>query len=677
MKKTLEKPTEEISIDQIKKLLEKISPKGFCDKIIISDSQRVIKSDYIFVKFKYQKIVRKIKKIRFPLYDNTMVAFSDFEGGLNKFGDKSQIKSDRLFEVLKKNYQIKIVDIDSSVIDSPFNYPLDTINDEINPIQEKYFLPEYTYQEICGECNGSKYIVCRQKKCRGRHEYTCPGCYGNRKLDCKKCDRAGYMTCSKCRGQGEYKCSECKGKGEIKCGMLFGCGGSGFIKESSRSNSREVRCRKCNGRGYSPCKECRNGIIRCAKCFAKGEIRCDYCSGRGEIDCRECNASGNVICDKCYGDKDRYGMVDCPQCKRVGVMAQVVYVESIVSDNETEYIIFKGDKLDVPEISLLKHCDRNILGEFFYKNINDVLTCNHDDISKACSDKIEKKLGLNRGFFPLVTKEEVSYQFITCIESSYKHILTNSDHQFRINNFWSNPEVIFSGDPEQLKNAGDALKVVLGFFGKLFGTQSYRSKNEKLKEIVLLIYLLKSNSHIKDQVKICLSKIAGGLSDFTNSEKKKIFDLINAKRLPVITKEDVFYSSEERIQEVVSKLTEMSNSVDEIKSLPKFNNFIEIESKPTSLNLFDWNIYQIGKSAEVSNIASLSSNPLGMEGVADNPSGEKNSNEKQKQEGYKLDTCLLKIIAYIVAALFICYLLFRLSKMILSWIIEQISVVLP
>ena len=282
MKEEAKKQLEPITIAQIKETLKKISPDRF-DKMIITDGQSVKRGNYIFAKLKYQKVEREVKKIKFPLYGAIKDNFAELEGGEGKFGEKAHIKSDRLFEILEKSYQIKSQGCKASNINSPFKFPLDATGGEINPKQFKYFIPDQTYQETCEECKGNKYIQCSDEECAGRHEYTCPKCNGHRKVDCNTCNKTGYIRCDKCKGRGEYKCSKCDGKGEIKCGsglLSSGCGGSGY----TNYGGKQERCKKCNGRGYSPCSECRDGIIRCAKCSAKGELRCDDCSGRGEVD---------------------------------------------------------------------------------------------------------------------------------------------------------------------------------------------------------------------------------------------------------------------------------------------------------------------------------------------------------------------------------------------------------
>lgn len=568
MKEEAKKQFEPISIAQIKETLKKISADKF-DKMIITDGQSVKRGDYIFAKLKYQEVEREVKKIKFPLYGSVKDNFAELEGGEGRFGEKAYIKSERIFETLNNSYQIRSKGISATNFHNPFKFPLDANGGEINPNQLKYFIPDQTFQESCNECSGNKYVGCPDEECDGRHEYTCPKCNGHRKVDCKTCNKTGYLKCDKCKGRGEYKCSKCDGKGEIKCGsglLSTGCGGSGY----TNYGGKQERCKKCSGRGYSPCSECRDGIIRCAKCSAKGEIRCDDCSGRGEVDCGYCDAVGKITCDTCYGDKDRYGMIDCPTCKTMGTMAQIVFVESTVSENESEKIILQGDKLNITESLIQKHIQHNTHTEIVYKNINDDIRENYDELSKAYAEYFERELSLNKEGFPLLTKEEIHYQIVPCVELSYKHVLTNTSHEFTIIDFFNNPEVIYHSEPEQLKqDLGNATKAVGGFFGKLFKTKGFKTKEDKRNEIVLLIHLAKVDGKIEDQEKVYLSEMIGSLDDFTNSEKQKLFDIMNSATLPELTKADVTFSSKERGQEVVSKLTELANADGEMEAAEK------------------------------------------------------------------------------------------------------------
>ena len=178
MKEEAKKQFESISIPQIKEVLKQISIDKF-DKMIIYDGQLVKRSNYVFAKLRYQKIEREVKKVQFPLHSPIKDYFAQFEGGESKFGSKAKMKSEHLFEILAKNYQIKSQIENTTTILNPFEFPLDTTDDEINLNQTKYFIPSQTYQEVCDKCNGGKYITCPDHLCNGRHKWSCTHCHGN------------------------------------------------------------------------------------------------------------------------------------------------------------------------------------------------------------------------------------------------------------------------------------------------------------------------------------------------------------------------------------------------------------------------------------------------------------------------------------------------------------------
>ncbi len=541
---------EPISISQIKEILKKNATDKF-DKMIISDNQLVKRGNYIFAKLKFQKVERNIIKIKFPLFGSIKDNFIEFEGGLSKFNEKANLNSERILEVLQTNYNIigkSILNID---VKEPFNYPLDTENGEIVLKQKKYFFPDLTYKETCDKCNGHKYITCQDSECNGRHKWTCTNCNGEGKLTCENCSGRKKVDCPKCNGSNRVKCKKCGGDGRVNDGFIAKAANSKYVEEK--------RCGDCAGKGYVQCREC-----------SDGQITCKVCSGNGKISCVECNSQGIIVCSHCYGDNERYGKMNCPQCQTEGITAQIVYVTSNVTSNDAEKIILDGTKLNIGENLIKNHVNQNSKAELVYLKINDDVKENYDEFSKVYANSFENDLVLNKNNFPLLTKEEIYYQVIPCVEISYKHMLTNTNHELTIVDFWNNPEVVFHSEPEQLKqDLGNATKAVGGFFGKIFKTKGFKTKEDKRNEIVLLIHLAKIDGKIDEQEKTYLSEMIGNLDDFTNSEKQKIFDLMNAKTLPELTKFDVSFSTKERGQEVINKLTELANSDGEMDILEK------------------------------------------------------------------------------------------------------------
>lgn len=551
MKEAAKKQFLQISVPQIKEILQKILPDRY-DTMIITDNQSVKRADYIFTKLKYEKVDRQVEEIKFPLYGAIKDNFSVLEGGEVKFGTKTPIQSESIFETLKNNYHITGKDFPHSKVKDAFNYPLEVSNDGIAKLQKKYFIPDLTFQQTCDECRGLKYVKCTNRECDGRHNWTCTNCHGD-----------GKISCDHCGGDGKVTCKDCNGHGYVKCGgiiSLSGCNGKGYKevpKYDTASNQGRFlgnvkeTCTKCHGKGEVPCKDC----------GTRGEIKCSKCSGRGEVQCHTCRGKGDITCSTCYGDKERYGKVDCPECDTIGTVAKIVYVNSFVSQNKTEKVIVKGEKLKISDNDILKHVDSNQSGQVVFKKVNDKIVENYDEFSKEYALIFESDLGLSKKSFPLITVEELYYQIIPCVELSFKHMLTNTIHDLTIINVWDNPEIIFQSEPEQLKqDLGNVTKVVGGFFGKLFKTKAFNSKGDKRNEIVLLIHLAKIDGIIEEHEKIFLSEKIGNLDEFTNSDKQKLFDLMNTATLPELVKADVTFSSKERGQEVIDKLIELASA---------------------------------------------------------------------------------------------------------------------
>ena len=192
-------------------------------------------------------------------------------------------------------------------------------------------------------------------------------------------------------------------------------------------------------------------------------------------------------------------------------------------------MIYLLTKLNVNESLLKSHVNKQNKLELVYKNVNNDVNENFDEFSKDYTDNVERELGLNKDRFPITTKEEIYYQLLPCVELSYKHMLTNTIHEFTIVNFFDNPEIFFHSEPEQLKqDLGNATKAVGGFFGKLFKTKGFKSKVDKRNEIVLLIHLAKVDGKIEDDEKI-FDALAAGASGYI-LKKTKPAELVAAIR---------------------------------------------------------------------------------------------------------------------------------------------------
>ncbi len=560
MKEEAIKQFEPISFAQIKETIKRIAPDKF-DKMIIAESHPVKRANYIFARLKFEKVERQEEQIRFPLYGAVKDNFAELEGGETKFGAKALVSSERIFETLNANYGIVGQKIRLETKLDPFAFPLDEANGEIAEQQRKYFFPDLTYQEACEECRGERYIKCTERECGGRHNWKCTDCHGDGEVQCKDCGGDGKVTCRNCKGSGYVKCGSLVGSnlvGGLLGSSMAGCNGKGVIyvdggkfANGQPKPKKEKQCGHCRGKGE----------VSCNDCGTKGQVKCVKCSGRGTIPCRKCSAKGEITCTVCYGDKERYGRVDCPKCATIGRLGQIVYVFSQVTQNQIERIFVNGENLNISDNKIQRHIKSNFKEQLVYKKINKAIVDHYDEFSKGYAELLENDLGLHKFRYPLVTKEEIYYQIVPCIELAYKHMLTNTVHEITIIDFFNNPELIFHSEPEQLKQGlGSATRAVGGFFGKLFRTKGFKTKEDKRNEIVLLIHLAKVDGTIEDQEKVYLAEMIGSLDDFTNADKQKLFDIMNSATLPELTKDDVAFSSKERSQEVITKLTELANS---------------------------------------------------------------------------------------------------------------------
>jgi uncharacterized tellurite resistance protein B-like protein len=550
MKEEAKKQLKPISIAQIKETLKRVDPEAF-GKMIISENQPVKRCNFIYVKLKYQKIVRIVEKIKFPLYDVLKEKFAEIEGGSSKLGDKAKIPQETIFEELQNSYSKTGQAIINIEVNSPFVFPVDVENDEISLKQSKYFFPNLTFQETCDQCYGHKYVNCQDSECNGRHIWTCTSCDGKGILACGSCGGKKNIDCPKCNGTTRVKCRRCGGDGKLNDGFLAKTVFSKFLKEK--------KCGDCAGKGYVQCTACQ-----------KGKVACKECRGLGKVICPDCSSDGKITCFHCYGDKETFGRINCPQCQTEGVTAQIVYVKTNVSSHEADKFIVEGADLKIGENLVKSHVNPEQKTEMIYKKVNDKIIENYNEYNKIYLSKIEKDLGLYKGDLPMITKEEIYYQVIPCIELNYKHILTNTVHEFTIIDFWNNPEIIYYSEPEQIKkDIGNTAKVVKGSFGKLIKTKGFKRKMDLRNEIVLMINLVKADGIINEQEKVRLSEMIVGLNNFTHSEKQKLFDILNASTLPELKKSDVTFSTKDRAREVLDKLNDLANADGEMAESEK------------------------------------------------------------------------------------------------------------
>lgn len=509
----------EINAKDIKLLLKNRYPNEY-SKMLIDDNAIVKRKDYYASQLEYTKAERKFNTLIFPLaekYENQFCVFTD---GAERFQEQAILKDESLLKSFKKLEHAKIEEQTVNIPLDFSSFPFYMEGDNFAQKQPIFYFPKQTFSEACPDCNGYKYVTCKDKECKGRHEWKCNRCKGS-----------GEVACSRCDGSGKNRCSRCDGKG--------------------RTEKTEYR----NGKPYTIREQC-------SRCAGNGEIPCSKCKCSGKVRCDKCGGDGIITCEHCYGDPHRRGMIDCPRCHTAGRIAQIKYLTTKISNHKSDLSTEIGSTTTVVKREAIhKHVSLKSQNELIYENINGSIKKLTDNISRTLLIKHEENSKLSEVNYPLLLKAYINYQVIPIVEIEYKHFLTNEIHKLIIIDFWDNPELIMPTNAEKVSlDIKSAFKYISNTFSKWFNTEAYKKKEDKRKEIKLMIYLIKADGMIAEEEKQFLSSKITSLANFTSSEKKEFFKLINAKTLPKLTNKDVAFSSEETKQEVIKTLERIANS---------------------------------------------------------------------------------------------------------------------
>jgi len=566
MKDHAESQLKEYNLAEAKNCI-KLLNSGEYDKMIFNEDIALKRTNFLYVKYEAESATRSLNRMDFPMHSSLIAPMKELEGGVAAHGEKSVMPSDKLISTLASSFS-RIPRVDNKPARFYFDFPLET-NDSgtIAPKQRLYFIPEETEVKTCGECSGEKYVTCDDHTCGGRHEWTCTTCDGDKKVTCRNCNGDGQNTCKKCGGDGKVKCGSTIGSSLV--GMagssIAGCGGKGYVMVSdgkfangkSRPDKRK-QCTKCRGKGE----------VSCGDCAGKGDIKCSPCSGKGDVQCHDCTGKGTITCSHCYGDKTKYGKIDCPNCEATGETGTIAFIQSTISNYAKDNFINLGvtlPELDVEKV--LMHVNKGGQTTRMFTNINENVQSHHDEMVISHSESFRSELGLSIDSFEKVLTEDLYYEVVPCVQITYTHMLTNTEHKLSIINVFDRPELVFHSQAEEvkrdLKNTG---KVVGGFFGKLFKTKKYKEKKDKQNEIKLMIYLSKSDGVIEDEEKSFLADKISSLDDFTASEKKILFDLMNMRDLPALIASDVAFSTPEKGKEVVADLLKLASADGELEN---------------------------------------------------------------------------------------------------------------
>jgi hypothetical protein len=544
----LKRNQSEINLDLVKNMIQKKDPVFF-NKMLISSNENVKRTDFYFLNYSTEIFNREILEVTFPMYGMIKDNFEEFLGGVIKHGDKKDFNSESILNSLSTQYGIDPKkDIHSTAED--FIWPLKVENSNVRSNQPLYFIPNRTISYKCESCSGAKYITCEDNTCHGRHEWPCT-----------TCNQKGIVTCHTCNGQKKLNCNQCNGSNKVKC---RNCGGDGRVNDgmgakmargtqSGRQKDKffqEQRCGKCSGNGLVACSNCNNGNVVCHTCTGQGTLVCNTCSG-----------DRTIICGQCYGDKERYGKIDCHTCKAMGEMGKLTFGKTTISNQSVSKIFFdKSNIEDIDPTSLMKHANLHTAQEVISRIYNEINEVNYPELVNSYIKNIHQELSLSSsGNTNKITREELYYQLIPCVQIEFRHMITNKLHFATILNVFDNPEIIIDKSSEQIKSdTSDKFKSLGNTFSKLFKTKKFKAKEDLKREIKLMIMIAKVDGKIEDEEKIFLSSEISNLNLFTVNEKMEFFNLMDSETLPELTKQDVVFYDQLKFDETIKKLKSLA-----------------------------------------------------------------------------------------------------------------------
>lgn len=605
--------SKEFKLNSIEDCIKLNYPTEF-DQMILNDD--IDRKKICFVRYQAKTLKRTVKKITFPLYSTIEKDFkNNYCGGEGNHGNIKRNPSDFIDNILnQEGVKIETFDKLNNNKLAYYEIPIEIKEGVILNKQPLYFIPSLTKYYSCKECNGAQYVTCSDPVCQGRHEWTCTKCNGNGKVTCKKCSGKGESTCDECNGKGEYRCTICKGVGTVKCPTCRGTGRETYYDNINSTKSREKRCTNCGGKGEIRCSthakstsligkglrmatsdSCKGaGTIQCKECNTTGKITCEKCNGSGEVTCKECNGNGTIVCNICYGDKERYGKVDCATCSTMGEIGEIVIVETKIELHDTELLFEFGKVLPTANFPKEKQLEmiKNYVSsnyktqETYYKIIekagDEISRENSDEYSKEIILKTRHDLNIKIDDYSKLLEEHIYYEVVPSLTLSYKHILTNTEHKLSFIAIDTNdPAIVFHSKPDDVTLTKQSFSEVFGqVLSKAFSTKKFKEKIDKRNTIVLLIHIAKADQIIEHAEKVFLSKLIKDLDNFNTGEKKLLFNLMASSELPELKKKYARFSNIEKEDEVKKHLLDLSKLDGELegseeKKLNELNSFID------------------------------------------------------------------------------------------------------
>ena len=515
----LKKELTTITIEDIKKVLQSQFPDKY-DKMILSNDFK--RRDYYLAKYASKHSERTLINVSGPLYPKMV-------DSLNKISTYTAVVDDKAIWENQFDFEDIAVshgeEIETNTTNTVYNFPYQLKGDKLD-VQDFYVLKNSVQNLGCGHCNEHKYVTCSSSRCQGRHEWSCEGCAGT-----------GKTSCTSCRGAGWKKCNgRCNGSGKVK----------DRVKNASGTYSEKM--------------------VNCSTCSGKGQIKCSTCNTSGQVTCSKCRGTRTIVCERCYGDKQRYGLMDCPVCHAQGRIMKLQFVTTDIKDLTAKNIDSQGAHLQIKDSDIEPLFESMPAMHETFRQYNSILTNVYDEYAQQYSNHFMRELGLSKNQFPFLMEESISYMLVPCIEFKFRHVITNTEHEGVIINFWTNPTVQFYSEAEELKQSiGNIGKATKGFFSKMFKTKSFLAKEDRKVEMKLLIYLAKADGKITDDEKVYLADQIQGLTEFTNSEKKDFFDLMDLIELPQLTNADLKFTSKDNANTVITKLEELAKSDGEME----------------------------------------------------------------------------------------------------------------
>ena len=356
-----------------------------------------------------------------------------------------------------------------------------------------------------------------------------------------------YLTkvenCKACKGQAEVTCPTCKGNGQFKCkGYIVSGDGPVSNKHVSCPDSPKSKYKNCGN------PECHNGMVSCER-----KNGSNY--GVGKL---MDMASGKSYC----GGK---GVIPCKPCKATGRIGTLVYVKVQVAELGGEFYQYTNQKIDQIQkkpntlYPYLRKSD--VKFETVFIDTNGSLNDNYDKFSSGFVPEIENKAGVHKGNeYPRLMHEEVFYDVIPLATLEYNHILTASNHLLSAVPKDGQFDILFHSDPTAVKKFSfrNIFLIYTSKWSEAFMTKSYKDKRDKYNEIRMLIYVAKADGNIAEEEKVVLANVITGLTEYTASEKSKLFGLMSAKELPPLTDDDFVISTRERADITFERLHQMA-----------------------------------------------------------------------------------------------------------------------